>query len=183
MPALRSVILVAWSSAALALGMPPRALGAPSTMYFSEFSLRVLPDKQPAKASLAEVWTIEHTNGEQVGTVCFQVSDEAAAARINQFDVSPGEEAEDDVSEEEVTRFVLAVLGARLLALGAEIILPMEVTAAIEAAREALLGEDGPTVMCCDTDGSPLMELPLAYVQQHRVCHLSADGQIVVRMR
>ena len=43
---------------------------------------------------------------------------------------------------------------------------------------EALLLEEGDAIMCCDTDGRPLLPLPAAYVQQHNLVHIGAHGTV-----
>jgi len=157
----------------LALALPsPRPLGSPSTIYFDDYVVLVDPAMQPKASSQAEVWTVL-TLGEQAqacGSVCFQLSDEAA--RVISFEIDAGDD------DEEVTRFVLAALGARLERLGASIILPMEVAPMVELATEALLLEEGDAIMCCDTDGRPLLPLPAAYVQQHNLVHIGAHGTV-----
>jgi len=157
----------------LALALPsPRPLGSPSTIYFDDYVVLVDPAMQPKAASQAEVWTVL-TLGEQAqacGSVCFQLSDEAA--RVISFEIDAGDD------DEEVTRFVLAALGARLERLGASIILPIEVAPMVELATEALLLEEGDAIMCCDTDGRPLLPLPAAYVQQHNLVHIGAHGTV-----
>jgi hypothetical protein len=174
----------------LALALPsPRPLGSPSMIYFDDYVVLVDPAMQPKAASQAEVWTVLHLDiwtsghsdgqcedcplGEQAqacGSVCFQLSDEAA--RVISFEIDAGDD------DEEVTRFVLAALGARLERLGASIILPIEVAPMVELATEALLLEEGDAIMCCDTDGRPLLPLPAAYVQQHNLVHIGAHGTV-----
>jgi hypothetical protein len=154
----------------LALALPsPRPLGSPSTIYFDDYVVLVDPAMQPKAASQAEVWTVLHldiwTSGHSDGQ-----SDEAA--RVISFEIDAGDD------DEEVTRFVLAALGARLERLGASIILPIEVAPMVELATEALLLEEGDAIMCCDTDGRPLLPLPAAYVQQHNLVHIGAHGTV-----
>ena len=176
---LRLTALSSLAVVARSLAMSPRRLGAPSTIPFGNFEIRVLPEKQPAPESLAEYWSVVtgDDSEEQVGTVCFQVSGEAA--RINSFDIAL--DGADAATDELVSRFVLAALGARLTELGASIVLPMQVAPTIEVALAALQSEGGKPLMCCDTDGRPLLELPADYVLEQRLLYLSADGQIVAR--
>ena len=132
-------------------------------------------------SSQAEVWTISRrltgvADGRveaEVGSVCFQVSGEAA--RVTSFELCSGSD------DESITRFVLALLGSRLQQLGASIVLPMEAGPMIEVAVEALLDEGEQTTTCCDTDGRPLLSLASEYVHEHRLCYLAADGNIVAR--
>lgn len=167
------IMISAFVARSLALALPsPRPLGSPSTIYFDDYVVLVDPAMQPKAASQAEVWTVL-TLGEQAqacGSVCFQLSDEAA--RVISFEIDAGDD------DEEVTRFVLAALGARLERLGASIILPIEVAPMVELATEALLLEEGDAIMCCDTDGRPLLPLPAAYVQQHNLVHIGAHGTV-----
>ena len=171
-PEMVFTVLIAAVVHSLALALPPpRPLGSPSTIYFDDYVVLVDPAMQPKAASQAEVWTVL-TLGEQAqaGSVCFQLSDEAA--RVISFEIDAGDD------DEEVTRFVLAALGARLERLGASIILPIEVAPMVELATEALLLEEGDAIMCCDTDGRPLLPLPAAYVQQHNLVHIGAHGTV-----
>ena len=132
--------------------------------------MSVLPSSQPDAASQAEVWTVLTADEAQAGSVCFQVSE--VVARVVSFDIDVGDD------DEEVTRFVLAALGARLERLGASVILPMQVAPMVEVATEAILLEAGDAIMCCDTDGRPLLSLPETYVQRHRLLHLGVDGTV-----
>ena len=58
-------------------------------------------------------------------------------------------------------------------------VLPM-----IEVATEALScpsEDDDEVVMCCDSEGWPLMPLPREFALEHRIWRLEGEGRIVVR--
>ena len=131
---------------------------------------------------MAEVWTLQQDESEiPVGKVCFQVNAEAKAARVTSFELPASDHECYGSIAEDVSRFVLAALGARISSFGVEIVLPMEVQPMIEVAVEALSCASHEDVMCCDSEGWPIMPLPRAFALEHRLCRLEGDGRIVVR--
>ena len=125
-----------------------RPLGASSVVHFGDLLLRTVPTiAQPIEE---EEWRIERGT-ESVGNVAFKLSGNVASVKTFEIDIAhapleevvsvsfddDGEIAIEDEAEE-VSRFVLAVLGSRLRRLDAERIEPEEVSPMIEVATEAL---------------------------------------------
>ena len=138
---------------------------------------------QPAAAAMAEVWTVESERGSILGKLVFQVNAEAKAARVTSFELPDSDDASHGAIAEDLSRFVLAALGARISSFDVIVVLPMEVSPMIEVAEAAFsdaLGDEEP-VMCCDSDGWPIMPIPRAFAMQHRIWRLEGDGKIVVR--
>lgn len=114
----------------------------------------------------------------------FQVNAEAKAARVTSFELPDSDDANHGAVAEDLSRFVLAALGARISSFDVSVVLPMEVSPMIEVAEAAFsdaLGDDEEPVMCCDNEGWPVMPLPRAFAVQHRIWRLEGDGKIVVR--
>ena len=164
-----------------------RPLGTPFSMAFRDLSIACRSDKQPAASAMAEHWTIEREpSGELVGRVVFQVNEEAKVARVTTFEMPGDDDDADDESSnitEDLSRFVLAALGARISQFDIEVVMPMEVTPMIELAAECLRCDDEEEpAACCDSEGHPIMlSVPRAFALQHQIWRLEGDGRIVMR--
>ena len=129
-----------------------RPLGTAAMVHFGDLVVRTLPAAQPAEE---ERWVLQRCNGskaENCGAIEFQLSGSVASVKTFEIDIAhaPLEEVvsfsfdleSDEVSiddeAEEVSRFVLAVLGARLRRLDAEKVFPEELSPMIRIANEAL---------------------------------------------
>ena len=173
----------------------PRPLGTPFTTYCGEFIVRSQPAAQTDDSM--EAWTIERSSASDkaVGSVAFELR--SGVARVSTFDIEVGNvvdsvsfefdldkdtvEVEDEA--EDLSRFVLQLLGSRLQQLGASEFEPQELIPMINVAADALAcPEDEDALVCCDTDGRPLLPLPRGFVDKQRLLFLDhqADGSAVV---
>lgn len=175
-----------------ARGSTIRPIGAPFSTFCGPFTIAASKASAPSE----ECWAI--VRGEktpQVGTISFDVSGDLA--RVNTFDIELGAvedvasftiDLENDAIEvedeaEDLSRFVLQLLGSRLMQLGARRFEPEELVPMINVAADALQCPAGQEeLMCCDTDSRPLLGLPKSFVDKHRMLYLGrqADGSDVL---
>jgi hypothetical protein len=166
--------------------------GAPFTTYCGGFIVRA----RPAEHLQSESWAVERADGsdQMVGTVAFKL--DGAVARIDTFDIELGSVEEtatitfdlekDSVEvldeEEGLSCFLLLLLDARLRKMGASVFEPEEVASMVEVAAKSWGCPHGKGLVCCDTDGRPLLTLPQRVINEQQLLFLleSEGGETVV---